>query len=250
VTVEDSARDLRVVLLDIEGTTTPIAFVYDILFPFARRSLDRWCRTHFGEADYRLVLERLKAEHAEDARAGEHVPPWRDATAAEADRSFQAYVGWLMDRDRKTTGLKLLQGLIWEEGYRSGTLRGEVYADVPVALNRWRKLGLLAAIYSSGSELAQRRLFESTPQGDLTALLAGFFDTRVGPKGDPASYERIASILGVSPKHVMFVSDVGRELAAASSAGCRTVLIVRPGNPPQPDAGSHPHVRTLDEILP
>ena len=180
--VNRSRRDVRVVLLDIEGTTTPMTFVHDVLFPFARTSLPRWCRANVGSDSYRQVLQRLAEEHAADHRAGDPVPEWRDDTPAEADRSLQAYVLWLMDRDRKTTGLKHLQGLIWEEGYRSGALRGDVYPDVAVAMRRWRHAGIASAIYSSGSELAQRRLFGSTIHGDLTTIIAGFFDTTVGPK--------------------------------------------------------------------
>lgn len=248
--VPASARAVRVVLLDIEGTTTPIAFVHDVLFPFARTALAAWCRSH-GQSDaYRQVLERLAGEHAGDRRAGEPVPEWRDDTPAAADRSLQAYARWLMDRDRKSTGLKLLQGLIWEEGYRSGALRGEVYPDVPAALRRWRGAGLAPAIYSSGSELAQRRLFESTVYGDLTPLIAGFFDTTVGPKQAASSYAGVAARLGVPAQEMLFVSDVTAELDAAALAGCATVLSVRPGNRSQPDAGRYPAVHSFDEILP
>jgi enolase-phosphatase E1 len=155
-----------------------------------------------------------------------------------------------MARDRKTTGLKLLQGFIWEDGYQSGALRGDVYPDVPVAMRRWRSAGIAAAIYSSGSELAQRRLFGSTIHGDLTALIAGFFDTTVGPKHSTSSYVEIASKLAVEPAEILFVSDVTLELAAAAAAGCGTVLSIRPGNRPQPNSESYPTVRTFDEILP
>jgi enolase-phosphatase E1 len=241
---------VRAVLLDIEGTTTPLAFVHDVLFPFARTALPGWCRAHAASDEYRQVMTQLAAEHTADRRAGAAVPEWHDETPDETDRSLQAYVLWLMTLDRKTTGLKLLQGLIWEEGYGSGVLQGDVYPDVPVALRRWRRNGIVAAIYSSGSELAQRRLFESTVHGDLTPLIAGFFDTNVGPKQSAASYGEIASRLGVAPSDVLFVSDVIGELAAASTAGCPTVLSVRPGNRPQPDAESYPHMSTFDEILP
>jgi 2,3-diketo-5-methylthio-1-phosphopentane phosphatase len=245
-----TGRAVRVVLLDIEGTTTPMTFVHDVLFPFARTSLPGWCRSNAGSDRYRQVLRRLSEEHVADRRADDPVPDWRDATPDEADRSLQAYVLWLMLRDRKTTGLKLLQGLIWEEGYRSGALRGEVYSDVPVAMRRWRRSGIAPAIYSSGSELAQRRLFGSTIYGDLTTLIAGFFDTTVGPKQSPSSYGEVASRLAVEPAEILFVSDVTQELSAARAAGCGTVLSLRPGNRPQPDAEAYPHIRTFDEILP
>jgi enolase-phosphatase E1 len=155
-----------------------------------------------------------------------------------------------MTLDRKSTGLKLLQGLLWEDGYRSGALRGDVYPDVPVAFSRWRRAGVAIGIYSSGSELAQRRLFGSTIYGDLTPLIDGFFDTTVGAKLSSSSYVEVAKRLGVPPAGVLFVSDIVAELDAAAMAGCATVLSVRPGNAPQPKTGRYPAIRTLDEILP
>jgi enolase-phosphatase E1 len=245
----DHPVSVRVVLLDIEGTTTSMTFVHDVLFPFARTQLPAWCRANAGSDVYRQVLERLAAEHDVDRRAGQAVPPWRTGTPEEADRSLQSYVVWLMTLDRKTTGLKLLQGLIWEEGYRSGALRGDVYPDVPVAFNRWRLAGVGIGIYSSGSELAQRRLFGSTLYGDLTPLIDGFFDTTVGAKLSSSSYVEIAKRLGVPPAGVLFVSDVVAELDAAAIAGCATVLCMRPGNSPQPNPSRYPIIRTFDEIL-
>lgn len=250
MTVDQAGRDVRVVLLDIEGTTTPMTFVHDVLFPFARTHLTAWCRANAGSDVYHQVLERLAAEHEAERRAGEPVPRWRTGTPDEADQSLQAYVLWLMRLDRKTTGLKLLQGLIWEEGYRSGALRGEVYPDVPVALDRWRQAGVMPAIYSSGSELAQRRLFGSTIYGDLTPLIAGFFDTTVGAKVSSSSYIEVASRLEVQTSQTLFVSDVTAELDAAAFAGCLTVLSHRPGNRSQPNEGRYRSVRTFDEILP
>jgi enolase-phosphatase E1 len=199
---------------------------------------------------YRRVFECLAAEHEADRRAGASAPPWRTETPADADRSLQNYVLWLMEFDRKTTGLKLLQGLIWEEGYRSGALRGDVYPDVPVAFGRWRQAGVAPAIFSSGSELAQRRLFGSTMHGDLTPFIAGFFDTTVGSKVSSSSYVEVASRLGVPASAMLFVSDVTTELDAAAGAGCSTLLSIRPGNRPQPKQESHPVIRTFDDILP
>jgi enolase-phosphatase E1 len=236
------------VLLDIEGTTTPVAFVYDVLFPFARAELAGWCQRHAGSDPYRRIMTELAAEHASDRARGERVPPWDEATPEAADRSLQAYVSWLMDVDRKSPGLKRLQGLIWEEGYRAGALRGEVYPDVARALARWRADGIRTAIYSSGSELAQKRLFESTPSGNLSALIDGYFDTAVGPKTDPASYAAIASRLTVSPEAIVFVSDVTAELSAAARAGCRPVLCVRPGNSPQADAAAYRQITSFEDL--
>ena len=192
VSVHLAERGVRAVLLDIEGTTTPIAFVHEVLFPFARARLDGWLTAAAGSGDLAAITTQLASEHAEDLSRGEPVPEWRREGPAELRASVEAYSAWLMDRDRKSPGLKRLQGLIWEDGYQAGVLRGEVFPDVPPALRRWRAAGITTAIYSSGSELAQRRLFQSTPEGDLTPLIVGFFDTAVGSKRDPASYRRIA----------------------------------------------------------
>ena len=144
-----------------------------------------------------------------------------------------------MDRDRKSPALKALQGYIWEWGYLSGELRGQVFPDVPRAIERWRAEGRDVAIYSSGSVLAQRRLFESLPEGDLTPLIVGFFDTAVGAKTSAESYATICRELKRTPGEVLFISDVTKELAAARAAGLQVRLSIRPGNPPQPDAAEY-----------
>ncbi len=143
-----------------------------------------------------------------------------------------------MDRDRKAFGLKELQGLIWETGYREGILRGEIFPDVPDALARWKAAGIIVAIYSSGSVRAQQLLFRSTPLGDVTPLIEAYFDTTVGAKRDPDSYRRIADDLGRTPERLLFISDVPAELAAAREAGWAAVLCVRPGNAEASDAES------------
>jgi len=226
-----------VILLDIEGTTTPIAFVYGVLFPFARAHLAEFLAAHAGSPQVNDLTRRLAEEHAADSSQG--APPWSGAAA---------YALWLMDRDRKSPGLKALQGLVWEQGYQAGQLRGQVFADVPAAMRRWRGAGVDVAIYSSGSELAQRRLFESTEHGDLTALLSGFFDTAVGPKTAVESYQRIAKALGRAPREMLFISDVTAELVAARGAGLDTRLSVRPGNPPQPGAAHFKALTSLDDV--
>ena len=245
MTNRSTGRAIQVVLLDIEGTTTPMAFVHDVLFPFARTHLRDFLRTHAATAAVRDAVRLLAVEHANEMAHGEHPPAW---TPGDAVEPLAAYVGWLMDRDRKSSGLKLLQGQIWEEGYRAGVLRGQVYPDVPPAIRRWRAAGVRVAIYSSGSELAQRRLFESTDQGDLTPLVDGFFDTRIGPKVAAASYARIADALHVPVAAMLFVSDVAKELVAAREAGAQVVLSLRPGNAPQPDADAFACVRSFEDL--
>lgn len=152
-----------------------------------------------------------------------------------------------MDRDKKSTGLKSLQGKIWEEGYRAGELRSVVYPDVPPALERWRRRGIDIAIFSSGSVQAQRSLFTNTSAGDLTRFIRAYFDTTTGPKTAPQSYARIAAALERSPSQVLFLSDIGAELDAALTAGMRTALCVRaPGT--APSTGTHPIIHALDQL--
>jgi enolase-phosphatase E1 len=233
----------RTILLDIEGTTTPIDFVTRVLFPYARERVRDFLSRRGGEA--REDLDRLRAERQADERAGQSPPPWRDGSPAESLDSAVAYVHWLMDRDRKSTGLKALQGRIWEEGYRSGALRGQVYPDVPRAFARWRAAGREMAIFSSGSVLAQELLFSRTGDGDLTPFLRAYFDTTTGAKREADSYRKIAAALGVLPGSVLFLSDVVEELDAARAAGMATALCVREGPAP---AQAHPVIRTLDEV--
>ena len=197
-------------LLDIEGTTTPIAFVTDTLFPYARA---------------RLVSFLSREGRADEASA------------------FLAE----MDRDSKSTELKAVQGRIWEDGYRSGELTGTVFEDVPRAFARWQSAGTPIAIFSSGSVLAQQWLFRRSSAGDLTPFISQYFDTEVGPKRDPASYARIAATVALPPSSITFVSDVVGELDAARAAGMQTIMSLRPGNHPQPPH-DHRVVHSFDEI--
>lgn len=196
----------------------------------------------------REFLER----HADDPAVQADVTLLRAEQTAEPSTppmaSVVAYVHWLMDRDSKSTGLKSLQGKIWEAGYRAGELRGraEVYPDVAPALARWREQGRDIAIFSSGSVQAQRNLFANTTAGDLTPFIRAYFDTTTGPKTAAQSYARIAATLERSPSEVLFVSDVGAELDAARAAGMQTALCVRlPGS--APTAGGHPVIHTFEE---
>jgi enolase-phosphatase E1 len=222
---------MRGILLDIEGTTTPIAFVYDVLFPYVRRHAANYVR----DAD----LSRLKLEYEQDVRQGNAPPEWSTDPLP--------YIQWLMDQDRKSTALKNIQGEIWLQGFQNGELKGEVFEDVLPALERWRKQELDVRIFSSGSVLAQRLLFSTTRSGDLTKFLRGYYDTTTGPKGDPDSYRRIADSFGLTPHEILFLSDITRELDAARDAGMQTRLCVRPGNHPQP-AHQHEIVRSFHEI--
>ncbi len=224
----EGARQIRALLLDVEGTTTPVSFVDDVLFPYARRHLDRYLAANLGAPGLIEVAALLADEWSADVARGESEP--RRRPHHNDAESLSAYLKWLMDRDRKSHGLKLLQGRIWEQGYDDGELRGEVFADVPPAFVRWRDAGLTIAIYSSGSVLAQRLLFAHSDKGDLTPWIARYFDTEVGPKRARESYTRIAASLELEPSEIAFVSDVDAELEAARDAGCHVVMCVRPGN--------------------
>jgi enolase-phosphatase E1 len=243
----DAGR-IRAILLDIEGTTTPVDYVTRVLFPYARERVRDFLGRRGTDPAVRADVAGLRAEHDADDRAGAAPPPWHDRSPAESLDSAVAYVHWLMDRDRKSTALKALQGRIWDEGYQAGHLRGQVYPDVPRAFVRWRAQGRDVAIFSSGSVLAQKLLFSRSEAGDFTPFLRAYFDTTTGAKGDAESYRKIARDLGQAPEAVLFLSDVTAELDAARAAGMTTGLCVREGG--RPDSPGHPVVRSFDEVLP
>jgi enolase-phosphatase E1 len=246
--VTASQEQISVILLDIEGTTTPISFVADVLFAYARARVKDFLASHFSDERVRLDLVGLYEENAADLHRGLNPPLLRDASHESQLEMIVDYVHWLMDQDRKSTPLKSLQGRIWEEGYRAGELRGQVYEDVPRALERWRSQGKTICIYSSGSALAQRLLFAHTEAGDLTRFISEYFDTNTGAKRDAESYRRIAAACKHTPSEIVFISDVDAELDAARLAGLQTLLCIRPGNPPQSNAAAHPAIHTFDEI--
>ncbi len=232
--------DIRAILLDIEGTTTPIEFVQQVLFPYARTRIHDYLEQHADDPGVRADIALLRAEHAAESLGAPDLPPWNP----------EAYVYWLMDRDRKSTGLKALQGRIWEAGFRAGALKGKgaVYPDVRPALARWQQAGKRIAIFSSGSVQAQRNLFANTTDGDLSSFLSGYFDTTTGPKREARSYRQIAATLGQEPRDVLFISDVTAELDAARAAGMRTVLCVRDAVSPDDASANHPRIRSFAEL--
>jgi enolase-phosphatase E1 len=240
---------IEAVLLDIEGTTTPLAFVYDVLFPYAARQLNAFIRRHFRDSEVRRFLESLRQQRALDASLGLAPPAWNDNSENAEITSIAEYGRWLMKQDRKDPSLKSIQGLVWREGYAAGELRGQVYPDVPKALQRWREQGKAIYIYSSGSVLAQKLLFQSTEYGDLTGLLDGYFDTEVGGKTDPKSYRTISVKIRCEPKQVLFISDAIKELEAAESSGIQTVLSTRAGNN-TPESARFAVIHSFEEIFP
>ena len=243
-----SLTDVRAILLDIEGATTPIDFVHQVLFSYARSNVKSFLQQNWDSVEVARDLEDLRNEHAIDLK--QNLDPPLLATGsrhAELD-SLVAYINWLIDLDRKSKPLKSLQGKIWKQGYDHGSLKSQVFPDVPPALRRWRQAGLTISIFSSGSLLAQKLLFEHTESGDLTPFISNYFDTTTGAKADPDSYRRIAAALELSPAEILFVSDVVRELNAASEAGMRTTLCMRPGNVPQDSPERYPIIHSFEEI--
>lgn len=217
------------ILTDIEGTTSSISFVKDVLFPYARAGLPRFVREHGDEPDVRRWLDAVATENG---------------GMCNDDMIVETLQGWI-DEDRKHTALKALQGPLWAEGYARGDYRAHVYADVAEALRRWHEAGHPLAVYSSGSVPAQRLFFGHSEAGDLVPLFSGFFDTETGHKRDAGSYRRIAAALGREPGDILFLSDVVEELDAAREAGLRTVLVDRRQDYPQPRNGeaTHGHAR-------
>lgn len=223
---------VRAVLTDIEGTTSSIAFVKDVLFPYARDRLPRFVEAHRDDPD---------------------VIRWLNATAREAGiddprsrRVVDTLLRWI-DEDRKATPLKALQGMIWKAGYEGGDYHAHVYPEVPEKLRAWKAQGLKLYVYSSGSEAAQKLLFGHTVAGDLSALFDGWFDTEIGGKRERGSYLRIAEAIGLPPPAIVFLSDIGAELDAARGAGMQMVQLCRP---PERCAGSgtHPCVADFNAI--
>lgn len=236
-------------LLDIEGTTTPIDFVYEILFPYARAHAEAYLAMHRSSPDVQADIAALIAENGEDTRKGLNPPSLNVSVDRVPLIELVTYVHWLMDRDRKSTPLKSLQGKIWEEGYKHGELRGQVFEDVPRAFARWREQGKEIYIYSSGSVLAQKLLFSNTAEaGDLTPFIRDYFDTSIGLKKDAESYRRIGNELGRSTSEILFVSDVAVELDAATTAGLDVILCVRPGNVSPITPPSHNIIQSFDEL--
>ena len=207
------ASGVRAVLTDIEGTTSAITFVKDVLFPYAREHLPRFIEMH---------------------RSDPEVQHWLDATAREAgieDPQSRYVVETLqrwIDEDRKATPLKALQGMIWKAGYEAGDYRAHIYPEVPARLREWKAQGLRLYVYSSGSVQAQKLFFRYSEAGDLTELFDGWFDTGVGGKRERGSYLRIAESVDLPPPAILFLSDVVEELDAARDTGMQTIQVCRP----------------------
>lgn len=242
----------RCIVLDIEGTTTPISFVTDVLFPYARDNVGRHLDATYDLAETQEDIELLRAQVQEDLEngvAGAVPIPSNDAGKEKVIAALVKNVEAMIKADRKITALKELQGHIWQTGFKNNELEGVVFDDVPEALERWAASGIKVYIYSSGSRLAQRLLFGYTNYGDLRKYLCGFFDTTVGNKKETKSYHEITASLGVDhPSEILFVTDVYQEAIAAKPAGLEVIISVRPGNGPLPDNHGFRTVKSFSEI--
>ncbi len=217
-----------IILLDIEGTTTPVDFVFQRLFPYVFRKLPSFLQEHFQEPETRLLIRNLYSQHQTDERHELMPPAWIDGSDQLLQlRSCVAYAQWLMNKNSKYAALKALQGKIWQEGYNTGELQGEVYSDVPQAFERWRRQKRKICIYSSGSVLAQQLLFSTTKVGNLTPYITAFFDSNIGAKTEVESYRKIAESLGLISRDFLFVSDVKEEVDAAYDADMQVILCDR-----------------------
>jgi enolase-phosphatase E1 len=243
------SNEVRVLLLDIEGTTTPIDFVYKTLFPYAVRHVERFLRAHFSDPEINALVQDLKEQHERDNAGGRQATAWLSGSDEDQLSSCAAYARWLIANDSKCIPLKALQGKIWQQGFANGELHGEVYPDVPPAFERWRKQERQICIYSSGSVLAQQQLFQTLVSGDLTPYIAAYFDTHTGIKTVAASYTKITTSLGRSPREFLFVSDATKEVEAAHSAEMHAVLCDR-GAPASPQPNPAGTIHTFDEIFP
>ncbi len=222
---------IKAIVTDIEGTTSSISFVHEVLFPYAREHMAEFVRSHQDEP---AVAEQLRA-------VGEEVGRQLDSDAAIAQ-----LLAWIAE-DKKATPLKALQGMIWAAGYRDGSFTGHVYDDAVAGLRRWHEAGVKLYVYSSGSVPAQKLLFGYSDAGDLTPLFSGYFDTRIGHKREAQAYRTIVNELAVAANEILFLSDIEEELDAAREAGMQTCWLVRDAEALDPQA-AHPQAKDFDAI--
>ncbi len=239
-------KSYSAVVLDIEGTTTPVSFVYDVLFPFAREHVAAFLKTNWEDAAVQAAVAQIAKDVAGDVAAGVEGARAVDVSAPE---SVVESVLWQMDADRKATGLKDLQGQIWRAGYEHGDIEATVYEDVPRAMKAWRTQGLPIYIYSSGSVEAQKLLFGYTGYGNLKGYFSGYFDTTTGHKRVAQSYRDIVEAVGKPAGQVVFVTDIYEEAVAAREAGLQAYIIVRPGNKALPAEHDFPVIESLEDLL-
>ena len=222
---------IKAILTDIEGTTSAVSFVFDVLFPYAAQHLPAFIREHAEDPQVAMQLGAVRLDSGEPE--------------ADVERVIEILQQWIAE-DRKATPLKALQGMIWKQGYEAGELKGHVYPDAVEALKAWHEQGYALYVYSSGSAYAQKLLFGYSDAGDLTPLFSGYFDTQIGHKRDAAAYQRIVEAIGVPASTILFLSDIREELDAAQQAGLKTCCLVRENQ--SVEGLVHPWVVDFDAI--
>jgi enolase-phosphatase E1 len=235
------AESISHVLLDIEGTTCPVSFVAETLFPYAAKHLGSFVKSHGGEAAVAELLTAAEGSWKQDSN------PEAQDLLADPGADVITYLQLLIKQDRKLTELKDLQGLVWAKGYASGDLKGPLFADVTPALRRWHQQGTVLAVYSSGSVAAQQLLYGHTTEGDLRSLFSHWFDTRTGAKQDVASYLAISEAMGVEDSKILFISDSLLECEAAHAADMQVLFSDREGNPGR-DNGPFERIRSYEDL--
>lgn len=224
---------VKSIVFDIEGTTTPISFVKDTLFPYVRKNVSDFLSKKFEDAGVQkavAALRDLAKKECEEKVEGCVEIPGGDSTKEDVVKAVEGNVLWQMDGDRKTTELKALQGLVWEQAYESKEVKGQLFEDVGPMLRMLAEEGLSLYVYSSGSVQSQKLLFGNSTVGDLLDVFSGFFDTTTGNKRESESYKKIATEIGNDAKDILFLTDIPEEAEAAVSAGLRSALVIRPGN--------------------
>lgn len=230
---------IRVILTDIEGTTSSISFVHDVLFPYAAEHMEEFVRE--GHQSSLQIDREISAQLDAVAEVS-------GVDRNDIDGLIDVLLGWIRE-DRKETSLKVLQGMLWQQGYQEGAFKGHIYEDAADYLQRWHDRGFRLFVYSSGSVKAQKLIFGFSEAGDLTPFFSGYFDTRVGAKKDPEAYRTILDELGVEAGTVLFLSDVEAELEAAEATGMKTVWLVRDGEKPETSRPVAADFAEVDSLL-
>lgn len=240
-----SVENTSGILLDIEGTTSSISFVHDVMFPYVLDHLENFLQATKGDEKVHAACEQVASDAGHESLA-----TWQAETGSDQESLVIAEVQRLMSEDAKATGLKALQGLIWKGGFDAGELQAHSFDDVIPAIKTWRRQGIDVRIYSSGSIAAQKLFFGNLEQvGDCLHLLSGHYDTTFGGKKETESYTRIAKDWGLEVGRILFISDIAEEIAAASQAGLQTLTSVRPGNHPLPEDYSFPTIESFDRVF-
>ncbi|MEJ5172244.1 MAG: acireductone synthase [Hydrogenothermaceae bacterium] len=224
--------DIKAIITDIEGTTTPISFVKDVLFPYSYRKIEEFLKNQWEDGEVKKIVENIKQIEG------------RDLSFEEVVNTLRRWI----EEDRKITPLKQLQGIIWEDGYKSGELKGYIYPDAYEKLKDWFDKSIKLYVYSSGSVKAQKLLFSHTNYGDITYLFSGYFDTNIGSKLESESYRKISESIGVYPENILFLSDNPQEVIAAAQSGMKVYRLVRPNDTEYIENFPHPQITSFKNI--